>query len=678
MACNDAAALLRQRKAGAALYNHLLTTYALHKPLSAQHLAVACHYASEAGMRGADFGALALAPGAPTGHYQRKVDLVIKPFPHLYKVPTPIKAKGAYHRSVRDIPMNCLHEALAKEVHEDRSILEEVKCGQWPRQYWRHPVVVRALERGLPLPLPLAIYLDGVRFTAPLVGRSDTILGLWGRNVITNKRHYLMSLRSLDYCQCGCRGWCTIYPTLQALAWSLIQLMRGRRSLQRHDGSALDPLEPLGKLLATHGEDLGFTAVLIWLQGDWSEVHHSLGLNTVTSHNCCCPFCNLKQPFLHMRYRTLEMPPRLSYEEDCSRHEVRVVIREEKERATIAGVLFFKKGKHGFGLSIKEPVVVNGVRLEEGDFLSPTPSLPDVMAIHTTQLPHTCVFWRLRFDFAKRSAGGCQHRNPVFGNQSLGLAGLDVITVEPADVLAIDSLHTVYFGPVMRWISAALWRILLLNPFRIVGSSSCILELGARRMGADMVTWFEENKVPHERRVGNLSPSMLGSPEGCEVGGAKPHPGCGMKYKAAETGALLPWTISFLQRRGQNVAHYQELLQAGLALDNWLGITRDGGKVLLAQECQSLLDNAQRHLLFAQQAGIHMVPKHHLFVHLSWQSFDLGNPKVWSCFLDEGLNLVLRNLAAACHRARQEERIFTSFDLLGKLDWSPYLYGEAS
>ena len=158
-------------------------------------------------MRGADFGALALAPGAPTGHYQRKVDLVIKPFPHLYKVPTPIKAKGAYHRSVRDIPMNCLHEALAKEVHEDRSILEEVKCGQWPRQYWRHPVVVRALERGLPLPLPLAIYLDGVRFTAPLVGRSDTILGLWGRNVITNKRHYLMSLRSLDYCQCGCRGW---------------------------------------------------------------------------------------------------------------------------------------------------------------------------------------------------------------------------------------------------------------------------------------------------------------------------------------------------------------------------------------------------------------------------------------------------------------------------------------
>merc|ERR1712078_837149 len=98
------------------------------------------------------------------------------------------------------------------------------------------------------------------------------------------------------------------------------------------------------------------------------------------------------------------------------------------------------------------------------------------------------------------------------GRQSLELPGLDEILVEPSDVLAIDSLHTVYFGPLMRWIAAALWRILLLDPFNLHGSASNILEIGARRIGSDMKAWFQENEVPHERRIGNLLLVMLGNP----------------------------------------------------------------------------------------------------------------------------------------------------------------------
>ena len=151
------------------------------------------------------------------------------------------------------------------------------------------------------------------------------------------------------------------------------------------------------------------------------------------------------------------MPPRLAtYEEECSRHEVQVIVRGEADRRLIVRVLIFKRGRHGYGLTMGEPVDVNGVHLEAGDFLAPAPSMPDVFGIHNQPLPLTCVFWRQRFDFSRRSTGGYMHRNPIFGRISLDLPDIDEIVVEPSDVLAIDSLHTVYFGPIMRWVAAVL------------------------------------------------------------------------------------------------------------------------------------------------------------------------------------------------------------------------------
>ena len=71
-----------------------------------------------------------------------------------------------------------------------------------------------------------------------------------------------------------------------------------------------------------------------------------------------------------------------------------------------------------------------------------------------------------------------------------------------------------------------------------------------------------------------------------------------------------------------------------------------------------------------------MMYQKHNFVHLSVQSRELGNPKLFACFTDESLNLVLRNIAEGCHRARQEEQIFTPFNLLGEMGFSSVLYGE--
>ena len=128
---------------------------------------------------GAEFGKLALAPGQSTGNYQKVVDRVFPPLSPLYMLPTPTMVRGRGRRDVRDIPMNPLHEAIARETKHDPHIVEAVPSMEWPSEFLEHPLVVEARSRGKPWPIPLAIYLDGVRFTAPLAGRSDSILGVW-------------------------------------------------------------------------------------------------------------------------------------------------------------------------------------------------------------------------------------------------------------------------------------------------------------------------------------------------------------------------------------------------------------------------------------------------------------------------------------------------------------------
>lgn len=210
---------------------------------------------------------------------------------------------------------------------------------QWPPAFMSHPLVRAAMAAGRPWPLPLAIYLDGVRFTSPLAGRSDSILGIWAYHAVTFKRYYIMSLRSQDCCQCGCRNWCSVFPIMAALAWSLKALAEGRRPEQRHDGTAWDPSDPIRRLAGELGDVLP-TAALVWLKGDWAEVHHSLGLPSVSSTHSPCPLCAAQRLDLQKCYRSLAFPPQLStYEEMCAAREIKLVVRTEAERRRLLDVL---------------------------------------------------------------------------------------------------------------------------------------------------------------------------------------------------------------------------------------------------------------------------------------------------------------------------------------------------
>ena len=658
----DAAANLRARQAGADLLKHLTLLYA-EKKLTAVDFSLACHYCTEAGVRGADFEQFAVPPGQSTGNYQKTVDRALPAFDPLYRMEVPMMERGTMHRQVREIPLNPLHEAVAREVRADPSLLERVSTTPWPDSYMSHPAVVRARSEGTQWPLPLALYLDGVRFTAPLVGRSDSILGIWGYNCLTGKRHYLMSLRARDACDCGCRSWCTLYPMMLALSWSLRALDLGRRPAARHDGSPWAEHDPIRRLADEHGEDLP-KAVLLWLKGDWAEVHHSLGMPSVVSTHCPCPFCTLRQDELHSQYDTMALPLRQDeYSDICNQREIVIRVESEAVRSQICTALSYRRGQLGFGRELDAELQIGAQRLFRGDRFEPTPELPDVALVDTAPLPLVVKFWRNRRDFRSRNCDPVIRRNPIF----------DVC--EPLRVLAIDSLHTVYSGVAGRYVSAIVWRLLLANAWGVRGDQSTILEIGIRRASAHMARWFETQNIPANRRLSMLTLGMIGDRRDCAISG-DPHPGSPTKFKAAETGTILPWSVSLLESLGSGLAHFRDLLTAGKALVRWLEITREAEVIMTPAQTQELNDCCQRHLVNIQRAGVHCVPKHHFFAHLSANAGTIGCPKAYSCFLDESLNLCLRNIAEGCHRARQEERIFTHFNLLGNMGWSDHLYGE--
>ena len=321
-------------------------------------------------------------------------------------------------------------------------------------------------------------------------------------------------------------------------------------------------------------------------------------------------------------------------------------------------------GRKGRGLQIANDVVISGTELRVGDRLTPSPDCPDPSGYRTCQIPCTILFWRPTFD-----AKGCLldpivWRNPIF-DPELGTS--------PAKTMVVDALHTVYYGPAMRWASAVLWRILLSDPWGF-GTLDPALEHGCKFLKRSMMAFFEDNGVPHNRRLNDLNLSMLGERNKFGLKTAEQHAGCVLRMKAAEVGTILPWVYQMLNEH-VGLPHLKSLQLAGRALQAWLEVTRSNPLVLPAAAAQSLRDHCTRFSLAAARAQLAFTPKFHFFAELSLQAEWQGNPKILATWADEGLNLRLRKAAAAAHHARQSERIFTWLNLQGALGNSTSLFG---
>ena len=78
---------------------------------------------------------------------------------------------------------------------------------------------------------------------------------------------------------------------------------------------------------------------------------------------------------------------------------------------------------------------------------------------------------------------------------------------------------------------------------------------------------------------------------------------------------------------------------------------------------QVMFDLYLRHMRLATASGVHIIPKHHLALHLWDRAAVTGNPKEFANWYDEHLNATLAAVAKAAYPTVYERRVLSHFSL---------------
>ena len=306
------------------------------------------------------------------------------------------------------------------------------------------------------------------------------------------------------------------------------------------------------------------------------------------------------------------------YDNECSLKEHVIVVNTEETRDLIIqkGKPMYKKGRRYRGRALTMDIPELG--LKTNDRIEPKFSLEDLSGfldsphnLETRPLPMKVVFWRPSFDRNARLQDGAVHRNPLFDFMKLGTS--------PHRTLCLDTLHSLYYGAFSRWTSCVLWRTVLSNPWRLHGEHDAKLLEGMRRLRADFIRWQQAEQVPPNRRIGDLTLSMIGDRKKCKIGSVPLHPGSMCKTKAAETRLLMKFAYETLIKIGLP-EHQEDLTKAGQALIEYGDLTSATNDVEVAPHIRrKLMELCIEALSRMQRAKITDAPKLHSTLHMTFR-----------------------------------------------------------
>jgi hypothetical protein len=548
-------------------FSEFLMSLLFSHTISAKQCCVLAWWAQHAGAIGpaAEF---AMAPNAKsTGHYQRKIDHVLrlKEREHvLYELQVPGHAKYNASREVSTIHVIPPHELIIDEVEKNRT-LEQSLCA--PNQAWQTDDFARhARQSDVPL-YPCAFYLDGVVYQ-----KRDSTLGFWLYNVISGVRQLFCVLKKSQICKCGCKGWCTLHVVFSFLRWSLESLLQGVLPSCRHDGSQWLPSDAVRATRA--GSAAIMRGLVVFVKGDWAEFSHTLGF-PIWAHNihpcifCSTPLATMKQT---TGFNPMSFPFELftpdSYNRACASAEFFADVTTEDHRKLLLGVLQYDKRKEPMmphGRSLIADVPSFGLLL--GDRLEPSKSLEDVGQLDTARLPLRLTFWRTTLQTKSK------HRNPLF----------DVSTGVSVASLSIDVLHTLHLGVFKHFVMLVIWHLFdsnyCLPEHMWTRTAEERISLMVLRVRTDLWAFYGvlEKRLRHKiTRLTDFTVSMVG-----ENGSRK------LKTKAAETRWLLPFTMDMLEKHSVVLGDVGEALRgAGEALVAHWDCIENAGDVLTPPEIQ--------------------------------------------------------------------------------------------
>ncbi len=145
-----------------------------------------------------------------------------------------------------------------------------------------------------------------------------------------------------------------------------------------------------------------------------------------------------------------------------------------------------------------------------------------------------------------------------------------------------------------------------------------------------------------------------------------------LKTKAAETGVLMRWATEFCEEFGGRLPNGNTLAAAGQCLVKYARILKESPFRLSWATCNELMYLCLRHLTLMGSTGHRFLPKAHMFVHMTQRCVTHGNPRHYSTFVDESLNLTLASIASNSHRSTWERGIFQRVRLLPTVSENSY------
>lgn len=200
----------------------LLTQFCFGK-MDAKTLCSICWLAAKAGARGDGLERLGYPPGRQTGKYSAHLKKFLPvDCSDLLQLEIPGHVKGL--RGPMNVLMAQPHRVLEEEMLSLRSvggdIEEKIKNTEWADSYFSHPKYIgeKSDRRAV---VPLALYMDGVKYTRAIGPRQDSLLAITIYNIASGARHLLCTLAKRDLCRCGCRSFCSTFPVFEAIRWSL-------------------------------------------------------------------------------------------------------------------------------------------------------------------------------------------------------------------------------------------------------------------------------------------------------------------------------------------------------------------------------------------------------------------------------------------------------------------------
>ena len=610
--------------------------------LSARDVCVLMWWAKHAGLPEGPATAFAFTPATTqTGHFNRHFNVALGMDTDLegsYNLRVPGPTAVDFDSNAAYVPCLPPHESLEQELADTPGLQDQLAATianrEWSSQHMEHPVVKSA--RPDEHVWPLGLFCDKVPFQ-----HRDSALVFFLYNLVSGVRHLSIALRSSDLCQCGCHGWCTLFPVMVWLRWSLGAMAKGRWPSERHDGMPFEALDSTRAAMA--GEPLA-KAALVYILGDWAEISHTWGFPDWSNlfHPCFC--CTaVREELDDVGELSAVSPPfpakdHASYDQACGHCEKVVQVRDAVALARLLGFLDFTAA--GYMLTANLPEL----GLLARDRLAPSTDLPnlDIRCLGDVQsFPVVLTFWR------KDNATVAKWRNPLFTE----LTGISVET------FALDVMHCLHLGTWKAFCMTCIWWLLLEDAWGTGATTQHdLVDMGFARFKAELYRWYEQER----RRLGQqnvysvqkFTLRMLGTP-------TQPT----LATKAAETGTLLQWCALKLAelptaRLGQQGTALHEV---GRSFRKMAETMKRNPRVFPNSELQRFVDATISAFQNRESAGIPWTPKWHLMLHVAARARVAGNPRFYSTFLDEDYNFRVAKMAAVCHRFTWHNNLLSGF-----------------